>query len=42
MLSSNTIGMDNNSVPMIVSVNLLVVNFASIGHLGVITTMGFA
>jgi hypothetical protein len=41
LLSSNTIGMYQNSHPMIDSVNLLVIKFTSIGPLGVITTMGF-
>jgi hypothetical protein len=42
LLSSNTIGMDQNSLPMIVIVNQLLIKFASIGPLGMITTMGFA
>ena len=41
LLSSNTMDMDHNSLLMIVIVNLLLIKFASIGPLGVITTIGF-
>jgi hypothetical protein len=41
LLSSNTMGMDKNSLPMIVIVNMFLIKFASIYPLGVITTMGF-
>jgi hypothetical protein len=41
LLSSNTMGMDQNSLPMIIIVNRLLIRFATIDPLGVITTMGF-
>ena len=40
LLSSSTMGVDQNSLPIIVSVNLCVIQFASTCPLGVITTIG--
>ena len=41
LLASNTIAVAQNSLPIIVNVNLHVIGFASTGPLGVITIISF-